>query len=161
MNWDYIAGFFDGEGGTSISFSSSEYKERTHWWPRVQITISNTNKDVLLEISDFFKSQGITCGLYCDKAVDRQKYLTLNVRSDYYNIRVVALDSMKKLCDELKDRVVSKSKAIEITDGALVFILANRKRKWTFEDKKLFESKYILPHMSLVRRAKKHRVFPS
>jgi len=161
MNWDYVAGFFDGEGGTSVSFSSAKYKGNTNWWPRVQMSISNTNKDVLLEISDFFKSQGITCGLYCDKATDRQKYLTLNVRSDYYNIRVTSIDSMKKLCSELKDRVVSKSKVIEITDSALAFILQNQRRKWAYEDKKFFESKYILPHVALVRRAKKHRVFTS
>jgi len=43
MNWDYLAGFIDGEGSIIIKP------------PRVRLYISNTNKKVLEEIKDFLK----------------------------------------------------------------------------------------------------------
>ncbi len=43
MNWDYIAGFIDGEGSIIISP------------PRVRLFISNTDKRVLEKIRDFSK----------------------------------------------------------------------------------------------------------
>ena len=41
MNWDYIAGFIDGEGSIIIKP------------PRVRLYISNTNKDILIKIKNF------------------------------------------------------------------------------------------------------------
>ncbi len=49
MNWDYIAGFIDGEGSILINP------------PRVRIYISNTNKPILIEIKNFLK-----CGTIFD-----------------------------------------------------------------------------------------------
>ena len=43
MNWDYLAGFIDGEGSIIIKP------------PRVRLYISNTNKEVLEEITKFVK----------------------------------------------------------------------------------------------------------
>ena len=43
MNWDYLAGFLDGEGSIIIKP------------PRVRLYISNTNKEVLEKIRDFVK----------------------------------------------------------------------------------------------------------
>src|SRR3989338_1469247 len=41
MNWDYVAGFIDGEGSIIIKP------------PRVRLYISNTNKNILVEIKNF------------------------------------------------------------------------------------------------------------
>lgn len=43
MNWDYLAGFIDGEGSIIIKP------------PRVRLYIGNTNKEVLNKIRDFVK----------------------------------------------------------------------------------------------------------
>ena len=43
MDWNYLAGFLDGEGSIIIKP------------PRVRLYISNTNKDILNQIKDFVK----------------------------------------------------------------------------------------------------------
>ena len=55
MNWDYLAGFFDGEGYVTIS-------EKFRWsdgCPHIFAGLSQKNVAVLNEIRNFLRSQGI------------------------------------------------------------------------------------------------------
>lgn len=77
MNWSYVAGFFDGEGCISSSFSKSRL-------PRVGITITQKDPHILELISNFLgfgqvgldkKSWG-DCGiLRITGASDQRKFL--------------------------------------------------------------------------------------
>lgn len=63
MNWDYIAGFFDGEGNIyakRVEKSSSRHKNR------FKITMGQRadRREVLLEIKRFLEARGIPCTFY-------------------------------------------------------------------------------------------------
>lgn len=57
MNWDYIAGFFDGEGNISI-------KKRTGRRPQVVLNMTQKRRDVLDKILLFLESQHLTGQIY-------------------------------------------------------------------------------------------------
>jgi intein-encoded DNA endonuclease-like protein len=60
MNWDYVAGFFDGEGSMVLTTDTSGAKKSIN----VQVQMSQTDKNVLTVILDFLTSQGICGGIY-------------------------------------------------------------------------------------------------
>jgi intein/homing endonuclease len=60
MNWDYVAGFFDGEGSMVLTTDRGGERKSIN----VQISIGQSNKEVLLLILDFLKEQGICGGVY-------------------------------------------------------------------------------------------------
>lgn len=54
MNWDYLAGFIDGEGSLCISYSRGRYT--------AHLDIGNTNKPVLDAIRDFLAQYDVKTG---------------------------------------------------------------------------------------------------
>ncbi len=54
MNWDYLAGFIDGEGSLCISYSRNRFT--------AHIDVGNTNKRVLEEIREFLVQNGVSTG---------------------------------------------------------------------------------------------------
>src|SRR3989304_413205 len=92
MNWDYIAGFFDGDG--SISFS----KMHKQWL----ITITNKNEKVLKQIRNFIKF-----GKLYFYDIGRLQIHMQNILFFITNILNESLVNKSKLIkcfDELKDR---------------------------------------------------------
>jgi len=65
MNYDYIAGFFDGEG----SVCAQRAGNNVHF----KLDISNTNKEVLEKIKEFLDNQGIKSSLYTRKLYEGRK----------------------------------------------------------------------------------------
>jgi len=66
MNWDYVAGFFDGEGCVTL------YKEKTNKWGKaVKVSITQKDTESLKEIKKFLHNQGLErVGFYTWKKRD-------------------------------------------------------------------------------------------
>lgn len=59
MNWEYIAGFFDGEGNLNIGFIKNKLSYQ------LRIRFYSTDKDVLEKIKEFLRNKGY---IYTKKA---------------------------------------------------------------------------------------------
>ena len=107
MNWDYIAGFVDGEGSILIPQNK-----------RVKISIYNTNRESLEEIKNFI-------GYGTIRFVDRNpgKWKPSGIYS-ITNSRKIILP----ILEELKDRCIIKKEKI---NEAIEFI---KEKKW-YRDK--------------------------
>lgn len=78
MNWEYIAGFFDGEGSTSIID-----KKYCNW----RISQGIKQNKVLYQIQIFLKSQGIKSYLYTYPTVaSKMSYLHITKHKDVLKI---------------------------------------------------------------------------
>jgi len=94
MNWEYIAGFIDGEGCFTISTQNYYYHPR--------IRISQNTKKVLNIIKDFLKKNGIRSSIIRNANKQRN-----NV---YYNLDIMDRKSLLKMCEFLEDKLIVKAK---------------------------------------------------
>ena len=98
MNWDYIAGFIDGEGSIIIKP------------PRIRIYISNTNKEILTAIRKFLK-----CG-----SIYKIKRTNKNWK-DQFGWTICDHTHCLRILEGLKDKLVVKKdkceKAIKYIKG--------------------------------------------
>lgn len=60
MNWNYISGFTDGEGSLCIYYTNPRKYRRGGFQLRPQISIANTNKNILIEMQKYINNFGIT-----------------------------------------------------------------------------------------------------
>lgn len=94
MNWDYIAGFFDGEGCIWI-----KHNKKGH--PAPYVSISQKEEAVLQEIASFLQQQGINARVYTTK---KEVRLQIGGRQ---SVRLFLLKLRKKV-------IVKKEKLIEV-----------------------------------------------
>lgn len=101
MNWDYVAGFFDGEGCVAIHIEKVGERARTGFGYRLVPTLKITQKraDVLHEIQAFIK-----CGyLGLEKGVDGSSDIVVRSQSNLYRI-----------CRELIPRTIVKKRQLQL-----------------------------------------------
>jgi hypothetical protein len=90
MNWDYLAGFLDGEGSIIIVP------------PRIRLYISNTNLEILEEIKNFVKCGNIYSPIRKNKKWAKQYGFAIGNHKDVLKILKNLQDKLfikRKLCD--------------------------------------------------------------
>ena len=130
MDWNYIAGFFDGEG--SISF---KVKGKT---PFYVVCIANTNREILEEIQKFLREKGINSHLYSRPSA---QYIYISKQSD-----------MLKFLRRIKPFIFIKlPKAKE-----LIFYLTHKKSRFKINiSPKIIFKMYWIDKLSTVQIGKK------
>lgn len=102
MNWDYIAGFFDGEGCIAIvrpkkgRFGSYEATSRAH----ARINIAQKNREVMEVMSSFLRQNGVYCSIATNKR--GVHYLYIN-----------RLMSVKKFLKKINTKVIVKKSKVK------------------------------------------------
>lgn len=94
MNWDYIAGLFDGEGNFSLGISH----KKIYWSITPQFSLSGS-KSLLESVRAFFESENIQC---C--TVRGVK----NALGHSYNFRMYGWNNCKLVYDKLEGKVIEK-----------------------------------------------------
>jgi len=115
MNWEYLAGFIDGEGSISIfrGHLNSKFPHLTN-----RITIPNTDKRIIRLICEFLKSNEINfCVTY--RSEDNPNHKAGIV------IMISEIDSLLKICSKLRGRLIIKAQHLEL----LIRYLKLRKKK--------------------------------
>lgn len=116
MNWDYVAGLFDGEGCVSI------YKKEN----TAKVDITNTHKSTIDMVRDFLLSQNIKVSTYGTKPSARGKDGFR--RKTCYHLCTTGNISAMKFLLAVQDRVYIK---LEKTKHVLKFLEENKnKDKW-------------------------------
>ena len=108
MNWDYIAGFFDGEGNVSI-----KYKEGRRPQPCVNISQRIDRIEVLNIIKAFLREHDIVAYVYTDKK--KKAY-----------IQIAESRSVKLFLETVKEKVIVKKNDAEKALKCQTF-----DKKWT------------------------------
>ena len=98
MNWDYIAGFFDGEG--SFTIASQKY----YFHPR--LSIAQGKKGVLIAIQDYWTQHGIVS--HINKEIHKPRG---NV---WYNLRINERKSLLIACRNLRGKLHVKEKQLRV-----------------------------------------------
>lgn len=82
VNWDFVAGLYQGEGNSSVKIMKSIGKKtkKTYYGIGFITTIANGDKILMEDIYKFLKQQGITARLRNCKRKDRTR--------DYYQIDI-------------------------------------------------------------------------
>ena len=97
MNWDYIAGFTDGEGCLSI-------KKRKGRKPRCHIVLSQKYGLALDEIVAFLNEQGVKAYIL---------YSPSDQKRELKRLQIADLRSVKTFLEAIKDRVIVKVPAVK------------------------------------------------
>ncbi|MBU1988150.1 MAG: hypothetical protein KKD94_01555 [Nanoarchaeota archaeon] len=119
MNWDYIAGFIDGEGSIILKP------------PRVRIYISNTNKEVLDEIRKF---------LGCGKVYEINRKNADKKWRKQYGWTICSHKEVLRILKNLKNRLVIKK---ELCKEAIFYIENKRWQKYYLSEEELNKWKYL------------------
>ena len=118
MNWSYIAGFFDGEGGFHIGFARSKKNEKAYLTPRVVVSFSSTNKETLDKIAEFMLSNGINCKNYC--MLRKRDYGGIK-RKTAYTIRISQPKDMSVFVQFIEPFLLEKKESCQIFRECLDF----------------------------------------
>jgi hypothetical protein len=105
MNWDYISGFFDGEGNLHISISKKNYEHSAY---QLMIRLYSSDDKVLLKIKEFLGFG----------------YIYLKKASGVYELTITKKKDVLTFLMNIKDKVILKKSQTE-------FILQN----YSFERK--------------------------
>jgi len=111
MNWDYIAGFFDGEG--TVSFSIIENPSGYGYDIRPLVKISQKDKQILEEIQAFMNIGNTVSNSHHTKTNN------INWTQRAYSVNVSSYQHQKFVCNMLKDKVHVKSKQFALLDEFL------------------------------------------
>jgi len=147
MNWDYLAGFLDGEGSIIIKP------------PRVRLYISNTNKKILDEIRDF-----VRCGTVYEINM-KNKSKKWNKQ---YGWAICFHKDVLRILKNLKGRLVVKR---ELCESAISYIENKRWQKYYLSKKELMKYKKLkssrklakelgVSQFSVLKYAKKYGLYP-
>lgn len=151
ISWQYLAGFYDGEGTVGFRVLKEKRASRTNgetegWQAAPYIQIANTNPEVLETIKDFLNKQNIISQVIAKENINKeqQKGYYLNIQS-YEGIRKF----FGKICPYTiikKEQINIVNKFLEIRDNLPILRkgtrIDNLKRNyWT---KKLFLEAMIL-----------------
>ncbi len=137
MNWDYVAGFFDGEGNINILKRGGGRR------PRARITIVQRidNSDILENIKDFLIDVGIKSNIYKRKPYqDRLPVSALQIdeqRSVYNFLFYIGhriLKDRKKLKDAYSISEHFSTYRTKLTDKELTEAKRLRERGFSFKN---------------------------
>lgn len=107
MNWDYIAGFFDGEGSIFISKNKRS----------IILSIYNINENVLKEIKEFLmiEFQKIQNNLYIKSEGNFSIYMARarKNRSALYNLTIRSRIEVVFFLRNIKDKAFMRNKSID------------------------------------------------
>jgi len=110
MNWDYIAGLFDGDGSVAISSSipstAPHIKRKRYRSLKMIISITSINRDFLSKLCEWFEEQGM-----------RATISSAKTRSP--KVQIAAHASVRKFVDNVLPRVHLKKRTLEIMGEAL------------------------------------------
>jgi intein/homing endonuclease len=109
MNWEYIAGFFDGEGSTSVI-----NKKYCNW----RLSQGVKQDDVLFQIQAFLTTQNIKSHLYT--------YPTMANKMSY--LHITKHKDVLKVLENLYPHLIVKKKIAEIV---MKFVL---NKKWRLDN---------------------------
>jgi len=138
INWDYIAGFFDGEGCIRIYAIKNSNRKHVHF----AIAQSTKNNSVLYQIQQFLKDECIDSSI---RDIKERKGEVGNKTSYLYICK--HLDILKVLV-KIRSRVIVKDHDVEIAIVWLRESLAKRSQPgWRttsrFTEKEVKEMKYM------------------
>ncbi|MDO8623271.1 MAG: LAGLIDADG family homing endonuclease [archaeon] len=119
MDWDYLAGFIDGEGSIIIKP------------PRVRIYISNTDKKVLDEIRNF-----VNCGKVYEINMENKN----KKWSKQYCWTICSHKEILKILKNLKGRLIIKE---ELCEKAINYIENKRWQKYYLSKEELERWKHL------------------
>ena len=117
INWDYVAGFFDGEGWVGIL--NKELQDKNRWGKCIRIYLSQKDTRVLSEIKDFLIKNGVK------KVAIR---LDSNARASY--LVVSNLNDCKIILENIKNKVYLEKNIVRISQ-ALDYINNSKWKKYT------------------------------
>lgn len=100
MNWDYIAGFFDGEGSLHMAMGHKKLKRPT-------AAIGQKDPLPLIAIKEFLEQQGIECYLYQNKVGNKLSANRL------YRLQLKTLNDVRKFLYHIAPRLVLKKQLAE------------------------------------------------
>ena len=146
-NWDYLAGFLDGEGSIIIKP------------PRVRLYVSNTNKKILEEIRDF-----VNCGSVYEINMKNKS----NRWSKQYSWTICFHKEVLKILKNLRSRLVIKK---ELCEKAIFYIENKRWQKYYLSKKELGRYKKLkssrklakelgVSQFSVLKYLKKYGMYP-
>ena len=139
MNWDYIAGFFDGEG----HLIAKPYKDKHGHFRKVTVglTQAEERKEVLFVIKDFLEREGFHPSLRCEK--DYRDKRGCKVQS-IWRLEIQSISEVKRLCEIIKAKLICKRKEAE---NAIAFInvtgLKYVRRRFTEDEKRRIKELYL------------------
>lgn len=118
MDWSYIAGFFDGEGGFHLELAQDNRGKKTSIQPKVLISFTSIDGKTLDLIVDFLKSHGIIAHNY---HITRKKDYEEIKRKPYYTIRILDIKSMRMFVMKMEQYLMIKKESCEIFKEGLAF----------------------------------------
>lgn len=101
MNWDYIAGLFDGEGSVSIAFHKSL---------KIEVKISSSSEEFRKAIRSFLKDSDIVSRSWSEQV----KLGTTG------GVSIASWEDATKFIKEIEDKIVEKKEKVRIFKKALV-----------------------------------------
>jgi len=108
MTWEYIAGFFDGEGCVNVYPNGNTQ--------RVAVTLTQGNPEVLEVIQEFLEDMGIPSAIYAKSSS----------RSQWFVLSITAREQVKLVLENLTPYLIVKQPAAIKT---LEWMKANPKRQ--------------------------------
>lgn len=115
MNWDYIAGFFDGEGSVSLSYRKSGNLKN------VLLSITQCQLDVLQQIRDFVGEGKIDVNHHQGSKNWKKHW------KPSYHFRLSKRSSVVSFLENIRDKVIVKKN--KINETLLILQEMDRKRK--------------------------------
>jgi len=106
MNADYVAGLIDGEG--SLGITKTQYKNRPSPTYRAFLTITNTNKKVLVKVAQWLDSTGANVHI-----IPKKKGNDGHTRQDCY-VLMVNHNGLKKILSLIKGKLIIRSRQAKV-----------------------------------------------
>ena len=110
MNWDYIAGLFDGDGSVAISSATPStaphIKRKRYKSLSIIIQITSIKRDFLTDLCKWFEEQEI-------------KAIISSSKTRSPKVQITAHASVRKFVDNVLPRIHLKKRTLEIIGSAL------------------------------------------
>jgi hypothetical protein len=145
MNWDYVAGFFDGEG----HIIARSYKDKYGHFRRITVglTQAEERKEILFDIKDFLEKEGFHPSLRCEKDYKDKRGYNLQPK---WRLELQNIPDVKRFLETIKDKLIGKKKNAE---DAINFInstgLKYTRRHFTNEEKEKIKMLYLNGYSTL------------
>lgn len=111
MNLDYIAGFIDGEGTITINRERRGRKKEAFGVLLPNVSIANTNKEIIEEIKSFFNERGVRSYIITSRKG--------GIRKDCYRLRFEGHKNLFMLIHLLENKLQIKAEHLNIIKAFL------------------------------------------
>jgi transposase-like protein len=145
MNWDYVAGFLDGEG----HIIARPYKNKHGHFRKVTVGVTQAEerKDVIFAIKDFLEKEGFHPSLRCEKDYRDKRGYRIQPK---WKLELQSIVEVKRFLEIIKDKLICKRKEAE---NAIAFInstgLKHVRRHFTDEEKEEIKRLYLEGYSTL------------